>query len=94
MPRVSAVESRIRNVEGFAVAVYYHHGGDVRGDKEEFPSYPYSYAAKGEATVADWKRTRFQPCFPGYDVEVLDPQGHSANGHVKLATLRRQYADR
>ena len=91
MPKVSVVESRIRNVEGFEVAVYYHRGGDVRGDKEQFPTYPYQQAASGEATVADWKRIRFQPNYPGYDVEVLDPRGRVVNGNVKLATLREEY---
>ncbi len=91
MPKVKAVESRIRNVEGFEVAVRYYHGADVRGDKGNFPWYPYEQAAKGEATVADWKRTRFQPTYPGYDVEVRDRSGASVRGNTKLATLRQQY---
>ncbi len=91
MPKVKIVESRIRNVEGFEVAVRYYRGGDVRGDKENFPSYPYEQAAKGEATVADWKRTRFQSTYPGYDVEVLDRSGAAVRGNMKLATLREQY---
>ena len=90
MPKVKVVESRIRNVEGFEVAVRYHRGGDVRGDKENFPSYPYAQAAKGEATVADWKRTRFDPTYPGYDVEVRDRSGSAVRGNTKLATLREQ----
>ena len=91
MPKVKIVESRIRNVEGFEVAVRYYHGADVRGDKENFPSYPYELAASGEATVADWKRMRFQPTYPGYEVEVLDRSGTAVRGNTKLATLREQY---
>ena len=91
MPKVKIVESRIRNVEGFEVAVRYYRGGDVRGDKENFPSYPYEHAAKGEATVAEWKRTRFQRTYPGYDVEVLDRSRTPVRGNTKLATLREQY---
>jgi hypothetical protein len=88
MPTVKAVESRIRNMEGFAVAVYWHHGGDVRGDKESFPTYPYQQAASGSSTVAEWKRTRFEPNYPGFDVEVLDPTGTSVSGNLKLDNLR------
>ena len=91
MPKVKVVESRIRNVEGFEVAVRYLRGGNVRGDKEHFPSYPYEHAAKGEATVADWKRTRFEPTYPGYAVEVRDRSGIAVRGNTKLATLREQY---
>jgi hypothetical protein len=91
MPKVKVVESRIKNVEGFEVAVRYHRGGDVRSDKEDFPWYPYENAAKGEATVADWKRTRFEPTYPGYDVEVRDRSGSSVRGNMKLATLRELY---
>jgi hypothetical protein len=90
MPKVSHVESRVRNVEGFAIAVRWHHGGDVRGDKESFPSYPYQNAASGEMTVADWKRTRFGPHYPGFDVVVLDDRGHAVVGNTKLATLRER----
>ena len=91
MPKVKIVESRIRNVEGFEGAVRYHHGADVRGDEEHFPSYPYDQAAKGDATVADWTRMRFQPTYPGYEVEVLDRSGAAVRGNMKLATLREQY---
>jgi hypothetical protein len=90
MPKVSHVESRVRNVEGFLIAVHWHRGSDVRGDKEAFPSYPYQIAASGEMTVADWKRTRFQPNYPGFDVEVLDDRGHPVLGNTKLATLRER----
>jgi hypothetical protein len=91
MPTVRVVESRIRNVEGFDVAVYWHHGGDVRGDRQGFPVYPYAQAASGSMTVADWKRVRFEPHYPGYDVEVLDERGSSVSGNMKLRTLRDRY---
>ena len=93
MPSVRAVESRIRNVEGFAVAVYWHHGGDVRSDMQRpLPPYRYRQAASGSITVAEWKRTRFRPNYPGFDVEVLDRRGHSVSGNLRLATLRERYA--
>jgi hypothetical protein len=41
-------------------------------------------------TVADWKRTRFQPNYPGFDVEVLDDRGRPVLGNTKLATLRER----
>lgn len=91
MPTVKVVESRIRNVEGFAVAVHWHHGADVRGDMQSFPSYPYRQAAAGSTTVADWKRTRFEPTYPGFDVEVLDPRGEPVSGNMKLESLRDMY---
>jgi len=93
MPTLRAVESRIRNVEGFRVAVYWHHGGDARGDLEGFPTYPYQQAASGSITVAAWKRTRFHPVYPGFDVEVLDQRGASVSGNMKLANLRALYEE-
>ena len=90
MPKVKVVESRIRNVERFEVPVRYYQGADIRGDKENFPWYPYEQATKGEATVAEWKRTRFQPTYPGFDVEVRDRSGAAVRGNTKLATLREQ----
>ena len=92
MPTVRIVESRIRNVEGFAVAVYWHHGGDVRSDLQGFPSYPYQLAASGSITVAEWKRTRFRPSYPGFEVEVLDRHGRSVSGNMRLSTLRQLHA--
>ena len=91
MPSLGIVESRIRNVEGFRVAVYWHHGGDTRSDLQGFPVYPYSQAASGSTTVAAWKRTRFRSLYPGFDVEVLDRRGNSVSGNMKLATLRASY---
>jgi hypothetical protein len=92
MPTLKVVESRIRNVEGFAVAVYWHHGGDVRSDMQAFPSYPYHLAASGSISVAEWKRTRFRPTYPGFEVEVLDRHGRSVSGNMRLSTVRQLHA--
>jgi hypothetical protein len=93
MPTRKAVESRIRNVEGFGVAVFWHHGGDARSDLTGFPTYPYQQASSGSMTVAAWKRTRFEPNYPGFEVEVLDERGYSVSGNMKLANLRSLYLD-
>jgi hypothetical protein len=90
MPKVSYVESRVRNIEGFAIVITWHHGGDVRGDKKSLSGYPYRQAASGNLTVADWKRTRFSPNYPGFYVMVLEDRGHAVVGNTKLATLRER----
>jgi hypothetical protein len=88
MTTIKRVESSIERVEGFPVRILYHTGADIRSDKEGVPPYPFDRAAMSEMTVRHWKETRFQPNYPGFDVEVLDSSGRTCNGHCKLATVR------
>jgi hypothetical protein len=94
---VKHVERSIRDVEGFRVRLLYtspgrKRGKDVRGDREEMPSYTFTRGARDDWTVAEWVHKRFARSYPGFDVEVLDGHGQPAHGRTKLATVRRSYA--
>ena len=88
--KVETVEKRIANLEGFDVK-FLDNGKDVHGNKENTPQYPFTYAAKNDMTVAEWKETRFQQTYPGYDVAVLDGNGSKVPGQTRLSTLRESY---
>lgn len=55
------------------------------------PMYSYERAAKATMTVRGWRDGRFAREFPGFDVEVLDPDGSVVNGRTMLSTLRARY---
>jgi hypothetical protein len=89
--RVGRVELRIANVEGFLVRIRHLHGADVRSDREGLPTWPYERAAKDTWSVADWKRERFAPRYPGFEVDVVDGDGEPVHGLTKLETVRDSY---
>lgn len=96
MPTLAYVEKKIARIEGFDVTFRYSGpaksmGRDVRGDREDVPTYSFQRMLKGDATVAAWIETRFTPNFPGYAVEVLNGSGKPVNGRTKLANLRATY---
>jgi hypothetical protein len=92
MAKVKTIETRIRNIEGFAVRILHPDGSDVRGDMEGLPSYTqYEKAAKNEMTVAEWKEIRFKPTYAGFDVNVLDGSGTIVHGATKLRNVRDSY---
>jgi hypothetical protein len=93
MPKVGRVELRISQVEGFLVTLRHPDGGDVRSDRTGLPTWPYERAAKDAWSVADWKRERFGPTYPGFVVDVLDGDGEAAPGQTKLETVRDSYGD-
>ncbi len=68
-------------------------GADVRSDRTGMPTWPYERAAKDAWNVADWKRERFKPTYPGFEVEVLDGDGNPVQGNMKLETVRDSYAE-
>jgi hypothetical protein len=93
MAKVKNVEKRIWDIEGFAVTIKFN-GRDVRGDYAGMPQYPaYERMAKNDFTVAAWKENRFYPAFPGYEVDVLDGDGHVCQGNTKLGTVRDSYSE-
>jgi hypothetical protein len=61
----------------------------------QLPSTEYTYErmAKNDMTVADWKGTRFNPAYPGFDVDVMDGNGNICQGNTKLGTVRDSYSD-
>ncbi len=91
MSTVANVERKIRRVEGFRVRILHLRGSDVRGDRTGLPQYSYHRAADGDFTVEQWKVTRFRLSFPGFEVDVMDRRGNSAQGNMKLTTVRDSY---
>jgi len=96
MPRAAFVEGRIAAIEGFGVRILFAgpgraKGRDVRGDRADLPTYGYRRAAASSLTVAAWIRTRFEPTFPGYAVEVFQGDGTVASGRALLSPVRASY---
>lgn len=91
MTTIAKVEADIFKVEGFKVTIRWPKTKrNVRDDKQKTPGYPYDRMARNEWTVADWRTVRFQRHYPGYDVDVLKPDGTKSKG--KLSLLRQAYA--
>ena len=91
MAKVINVEKRIWDLEGFAVQFLHLGGRDVRSDRTGLPQYPSKIPAADDMTVQHWKEIRFHRVYPGFEVEVLDGEGHNAHGNMKLETLRNSY---
>jgi hypothetical protein len=91
MAKVIDVERRILDLEGFRVHILHLAGRDVRDDRMGLPQYPYLYPAGDEMTVETWKEERFRRAYPGFDVEVLDVNGHIVHGNAYLGTVRETY---
>jgi len=93
MPTVLAVERRIFKVEGFDVVIRHLDGRNVRSDREKLPQYPYKRAMANRSDVKAWKETRFQPHYPGFQVDVIDAYGRRAHGGKLLRTVRDTFFD-
>ena len=91
MSTTANVERKIRRVEDFEVRILHLRGADVRGDRSGLPQYPFRHAAPDDFTVGHWKKTRFRPTFPGFEVQVLDGRGRPVPGNTKLSTVRASY---
>ena len=93
MATIKAVERGIERVEGFQVRFTHLDGKDVRGDLGRIPTYTKSFErmARNAMTVAEWKRTRFRPHYPGFMVEVLLKGRRGAHGAMKLGNVRDTY---
>jgi hypothetical protein len=86
-----SISEDIRTVEGFDVRFLAVDGEDVSLRRAE--DYPYQRAARTAWTVSRWKRERFEVAYPGYRVEVLDPDGTPVHGKTLLENLRLRYAE-
>lgn len=93
MSTIGNVERKIRRIEHFDVRFLYLGGTDVRSDKAGLPQYPYEVAAAADITAATWKRTRFLPAYPGYDVKVVSADGTGVQGNTRLGSVRDTYND-
>lgn len=92
MPRLKTVEKQIWDLEGFDVQFLHLDLRDVRGDRGGFPSYDrFERAAPGNMTVARWKQRRFQECYSGFKIRVLDAYGNAVNPRTTLRTVRTTY---
>ncbi|MEQ2452477.1 hypothetical protein [Coprococcus ammoniilyticus] len=91
MPKVSIIEKRIFEIEGFQVDIA-KDGKNVRGDMQLPKQYEAERMTKNSMTVGDWK-SKFKTQYPGYDVVVYKNNGEKASGQTKLATVRDTYLD-
>jgi len=87
------VEKRIWDIEQFDVIIRHADGRDMRGDRTGIPMYPYERMAKSSITVAFWKEQRFNPNYPGLDVDLLDGLGNVVAGNTLLSTIRDSYLE-
>ena len=92
MATVGAVERRIYLVEGFPVTIRHLDGRNVRDDLTRMPQYRFRRALSEGSNVTAWKRGRFQPTYPGFEVDVLGADGRRVHGATQLGTLRREFA--
>jgi hypothetical protein len=95
MSNVSGIERKIFTVERFRVVILHGDGRNARGDIQHLPKYRYTKAKPDRHTVSDWKRRRFYPNYPGYDVDVLHAPGRTAQptqGNTLLRTVRDAYS--
>ncbi len=90
MTKIKNVEKKIWDTEGFDVN-FMHSGKNVRGDKGGIPQYSYDRAAKNDMTVNEYKKKRFGPNYPGYEIAILDGYGNTVPGQTKLSTVRDSY---
>ena len=94
MPTVNGVQLRIQKIEGFRVCFRDRRSGrNLPDHMRNVPHYPYERMAKNSWTVEGWKRLRFNKAYPGFNIDVLDKDGSTCNGHAKLATVRDTYLD-
>lgn len=89
MPVLKYVEEKIEQVERFKVQ-FFQNGVNVNSQKKNIPTYPFSVAAPGDWTVAEWITKRFNKTYPGYEAQVLDSGGNPvASRNVKLENIRK-----
>lgn len=91
MPKVSIVEKRIFEVEGFQVDIT-KDGRNVRGDFVLPKQYEAARMSKNSMTVSEW-RDKFKKQYPGFDAIVYKNSGDKSSGQTKLCTVRDTYLE-
>lgn len=91
MPKVSIVEKRIFEIEGFQVDII-RDGKNVRDDALLPKQYEAERMTKNSMTVGEWKN-KFKRQYPGYDAVVYKNDGCKAPGQSKLSTVRDTYLE-
>lgn len=84
---------RIADLEGFDLVV--RRGGKKVDITQNGALGPYSWEKKlaHTKTVTDYKRLRFEACYPGYTCDVLSEDGSVAAGQTTLRTVRESYEE-
>lgn len=95
MPLLKTIIKQIKDQEGFDVYFTTTQNVTVRKDKSGFTSYNGNWQkmARSDWTVAEWKKSRFNKLYGGYNVVVLDGHGEPVPGNKKLKTLRESYPE-
>ena len=96
MPRVKVkdIEKKIRAVEGFDVTMRDSKGKNLNSLMYLPKQYsPYKNMAKNSWTVEQWRKNRFEQCFPGFKVDVKDKDGKVKMKTAKLANIRDTFSD-
>ena len=93
---MTTVQARVREIfdrEGFDIIVKSNRTGKpVKVRKNGvLGTYPFRRKASGNATVADWRRDRFEATYPGFTCDVLKEDGKLAHGRTSLQTVRDDY---
>ncbi len=91
MPKVSIIEKRVFDVEGFEIDIT-QNGRNIRDDLVLPKQYEAARMSKNSMTVSEWK-DKFSKQFPGYEVNIYDGAGNKARGQMKLSTVRDSYLD-
>ncbi len=91
MPSIERIAAEIQQFEGFAVRI--RPTVKSLAAKTNLRSYARSHEriARASFSVADWRRRRFDPVYPDYDVEVLFGDGRPASARTLLSKIRASY---
>jgi hypothetical protein len=92
MSTVKIFEAQVLHLEGFRIRI--RHGRDnrdVRSDHRLPATYRYQRRARSEWTVTEYIKKRLSPTLPGYQVEVVTPNGRRVNGKTHLSRVRQQF---
>jgi len=91
MPRVSTVERKIKEIEGFIVHFLNPETGrNLRGDAELPTQYAAKKMTRNSFTVYEFKN-KLRTQYAGYDTVVCKADMKKAPGQMKLSTLRDTY---
>ncbi len=89
MPKLSFVEKRIFEIEGFQVD-FKQNGKNIRDDKQIPKQYEAERMTRNSFSVNDFK-SKVEKQFPGYEIDVYFADGKKASGQTKLSTVRDSY---
>lgn len=92
MPKLSFVEKRIFEIEGFHVDFKDNNGKNLRNDKQMPKQYEAERATRNSFSVKDFKE-KLKKMFGPYEFDVLNSDGSKAKGQTKLSTVRDTYLD-